>query len=128
MPLYEDVDYSWFAVKKTKSGEQEVSIRNYDEFHRPALVIFTVNWCGHCQRLKAELHKYNRRSMVNTPILLVDAEKPYNLDIANLLLGPQQSYPTIFCTNSAGVIIEKYEGDRSIGSLESHLVSLSRLC
>lgn len=124
MPLYENVDWSWFT--KMKNGQ--VCLRQYDEFHRPALIIFAVDWCIHCQRLKAELHKFNRRSSINTPILIVDAEKPFNADLANTLLGMQRSYPTIFCTNSAGVIIEKYEGDRSLASLEHHLVSLARVC
>ena len=87
------------------------------------LLIYHVEWCGHCQRLKPELVKLEKDLPKNSSVEMIDCEDPKNDEKkANCEKAgfPVQGFPTILLEVN-GKITESYEGDRTEEGLSEFL-------
>ena len=82
--------------------------------------MYYADWCGHCTRTKPTFMKLGSTQTIGgktVEIAMINAEK--NPD----LVGEQKiaGYPTIRLFDPAGSLVSEYNGDRSLGDLQSFL-------
>lgn len=94
--------------------------------NKPFMIFFKASWCGHCikfspvyKELSLKTNSFNFYEIDNT-------ELDKNPKVAEIL--KIQGFPTLFTGNKSGLIVEQYEGNRSMDSLVSKIKTVCKYC
>jgi thiol-disulfide isomerase/thioredoxin len=91
--------------------------------NEPVFVMFHVDWCGHCKKMKPEFEKLKNEYKGVVKVEMINAEDPSKKE----LVDNQQidGFPTVrFYPNGLNGTHENYEGGRSFKELKHFLDKL----
>ena len=108
-----------FTVKNGK-----VYLTNTKFKGKQGLVMFHVDWCGHCKRAKPEFELASDAMGTVFPIGGVDCDANPKVTKALKIEG----YPTIKHIEKDGRVSDNYTGERKSNAILSEICNRSRIC
>lgn len=98
-------------------------VRLAKESGKPVMLFFTADWCAPCVELKKYVFT-DRRVVAASKRLInvyIDADSDYDTLAAYKVRG----IPAIFFLNPLGETIDRYTGDRSVGSFVKQMSAVA---
>jgi thiol-disulfide isomerase/thioredoxin len=100
-----------------------VFVKNND---KPFIIFFKADWCGHCVRFTPTYNQLSLRTTSFNFYELENEELEKSPRIAEIL--KIQGFPSLFFGNAKGLIVEEYQGSRSIDELITKIKSVCKYC